>query len=168
MTERKTEVLTEATHLEAAERERLRKAQWPTMTIEKKIDALDEKLEYEIERIYNYEFPLIDKEIYKTSLHANEVSVKAREHHDESVQTVRMAKRDMELTRDALEQSIQSKFEDTINRHIAQSSSEVVASALLQALKNTILKVRTATREELKTGDVLVIRQASAAEIREH
>jgi hypothetical protein len=103
MTGRNTEVLKVLTHVEAAERERLHKAQWPTMTIEEKIDALDEKLEYEIERIYNYEFPLIDKEICKTSVRANEFSVKAREHYDDSVQTVRIAKRDMELTRHALE-----------------------------------------------------------------
>jgi ethanolamine ammonia-lyase small subunit len=60
-------------------------------------------------------------------------------------------------------------LDKTIKDLISRSDSAVVIDALKEALKSTILKTRPASREELKSGDgVLVVRQASVAELRGH
>ena len=67
-----------------------------------------------------------------------------------------------------MQDRITVRLQAAVDQLIAKSSSDVVAKALHSALANTILKVRSATREELKTGtDVLVIRPASMAELRQ-
>ena len=58
-------------------------------------------------------------------------------------------------------------LQEAVDTLIARSDSEVVINALREALANTILKTRPASREELKSGDgVLVVRQATAQELR--
>jgi hypothetical protein len=104
--------------------------------------------------------PELDEQINRTLHEAYAVGDKAREHHDASVQEIR-------TTKHALEQSIQQTLDATVNDLIRRSDSSVVAEALHEALRSTILKVRPATREEARSKDTLVVRTASPAEIRE-
>jgi hypothetical protein len=138
------------------------------LTVEQRLTALEAKFAEEIDRLYLNVLPELDNEIHALSVLANEVDVTARSKYDQTVQEVRVAHRAIEITKEALEQSIQIKLADTVNRLIEQSSSQVVATALLKALKGTILKTRPASRDELKAGDsVFVIRQASNQEVRQ-
>jgi hypothetical protein len=63
------------------------------------------------------------------------------------------------------ERTARESLDALVQELIASSSSEVVANALTTALKQTILKVRHATREEMKSGDgVVVFRNAGPKE----
>jgi hypothetical protein len=63
------------------------------------------------------------------------------------------------------EQTVREGLDAYVQKLLATSSSEVVASALSVALKNTVLKTRPATREEVRKGDgVVVVRNAARGE----
>jgi hypothetical protein len=136
------------------------------LTVEQRLTALEAKVAEEIDRIYNQEFPAIDEEILKVSRLANQVGRTALDTYHDTVQQIRLAEQGIKQSNEFTGQTIQVKLTDVVNRLIEQSSSEVVAVALMKALKNTILKTRPASREEVKTGEnVFAIRIASSHEI---
>lgn len=153
------ENLTQEQISEAYDRELARRASWSTLSLEQKVEALNVKLEDEINRLYNFEFPSIDNEIHRAIQHSYEVGTKAREHYDESVQGVRTATRELNLT-------IQHKLDSTVQDLIRKSDSVVVSIALREALKSLVLVTRPATRDEAQSKDTLVVRPASQAELR--
>jgi hypothetical protein len=66
-----------------------------------------------------------------------------------------------------MQELVGARLQDNVPSLIVRSNYEVVINALREALANTILKTRPASREELKSGDgVLVVRQATVAELR--
>jgi len=145
---------------EATEREKFRRDRWSTMSVEEKIEALNVRVEDEVDRLSNHTLPEIDEQINRAIKNSYEVGNQAREAYNASVREIR-------TTKDAFEQSIQRTLNATVNDLIRRSDSSVVAEALHQALRTTILKVRPATREEARSKDTLVVRTASPAEIRE-
>jgi hypothetical protein len=146
---------------EATEREDLRRSQWAALTLEQKVEALDVKISDEVSRIYNHEFPGIDEQISRAIRNSHEVGNKAREFYDSSV-------KDVHDTAFYLKRDIQSVLDRTVQDLIAKSSSAVVAEALREALKSTVLITRPASRAELQNKDasVLVVRTASHQELK--
>jgi hypothetical protein len=136
------------------------------LTVEQRLTALEAKVAEEIDRIYNQEFPAIDEEILKVSRLANQVGRTALDTYHDTVQQIRLAEQGIKQANKFTEQTIQVKLTDVVNRLVEQSSSEVVAVALMKALRGTILATRPASREEVKSGEnVFVIRMASSHEI---
>jgi predicted dinucleotide-utilizing enzyme len=99
----------------------------------------------------------LDEQINRTLHEAYAVGDKATQAYSESVDKL-----------SELERLIRTCLQATVNELIAKSNSTIVTNALREALKSTILKVRPASREDLKSGDdVLIVRQASPAELRQ-
>lgn len=97
---------------------------------------------------------------------AHQVARTALDTYHDTVQEVRLAKENIKQANEFTEQTITVKLTNVINSLIEQSSSEVVAVALMKALTGTILKTRPASRDEIKNGEnVFVIRMASSHEI---
>jgi hypothetical protein len=139
------------------------------LTVEQRLTALEAKVTEEIDRLYQNVLPELDEEILHVSRRASKIGLTALDTYNDTVREIRLAEQDIKRANEFTEATITVKLTDVVNRLIEQSSSEVVASALLTALKGTILRTRPASREEIKSdGDnVFVIRQASAFEIRE-
>jgi uncharacterized phage infection (PIP) family protein YhgE len=136
------------------------------LTVEQRVTALESKLTEEIDRLYQNVLPELDEEILKVSKRASQIGLTALDTYNDTVQQIRLAEQGIKQANEFTEQTIQVKLTDVVNRLIEQSSSEVVAVALMKALKNTILKTRPASREEVKTGEnVFAIRIASSHEI---
>jgi hypothetical protein len=123
------------------------------LTVEQRLTALEAKVAEEIDRLYTNVLPELDEEIVKLSWRASEIAMTALGCYHDTVQEVRLAKEGIKQADEFTAQTIQVKLTDVVNQLIWHSSSEVVAGALMQALKNTILKTRPASREEVKTGE---------------
>ena len=153
------ENLTQEQILEAYDRELARRASWSTLSLEQKVEALNVKLEDEINRLYNFEFPSIDNEIHRAIQLSDDTSRSARKLYDDSVQGVRSATHELNLT-------IQHKLDSTVRDLIRKSDSTVVTNALREALKSLVLVTRSASRDEAQSKDTLVVRPASQAELK--
>jgi hypothetical protein len=142
------------------ELEKKRLGDLKALPTEERLSLLEAEVSNEMDILYNKVLPELDEQISRTLHEAYSIGDRAREHHDASVQEIRTTKHE-------LEQGIRQTLNATVNELIRRSDSSVVAEALHEALRSTILKVRPATREEARSKDTLVVRTASPAEIRE-
>ncbi|HXM97152.1 MAG TPA: hypothetical protein VN982_01620 [Candidatus Dormibacteraeota bacterium] len=146
--------------------------------VEAQVAGLETKLKEEVDRLYNAVFPELDEEILKIrklvlddANHVYDLSRRLVEETGERVHKVEASvSTKLQSTIDdakVLESKSSKIIQETVDKLIAASSSEVVAKALLRALTSTIIKTRPATREEIKSGnDVLVVRQVTPQELR--
>jgi hypothetical protein len=131
-----------------------------TLSLEERLAQLEEMVIREHERLWLVELPEYDEQINRAVRQSYDTDHKAHEHYHQSVQEVRDVKRE-------LEKSIRETLANTIKELIASSDSNMVANALREALKSTVLITRQAHRGELANVGVLVTRQATQAELRE-
>jgi NhaP-type Na+/H+ and K+/H+ antiporter len=156
-----SEVQAKKTWQELNQNREQRLAEWrKDKTLEERLTALETKFLEEDDRLYNVVLPEIDEQISRAITESFDSSNKAHEHYNKTVVEVRGAVQEVKSL-------VQRELKQTIRELVAKSNSAVVVNALVEALKSMVLVTRQATREELKSRDVLVVRHATPAEIRE-
>jgi hypothetical protein len=125
-------------------------------TIEERVSALEQKLQAEIDRLYNVEFPAYDTQLENHHLRIEAVREENHKASNEVLDRMR-----------STEARVTAELGKTIEKLVAESNSTVVTAGLVEALKRIVVKTRPATREETRTGEgVVAVRQATTAELR--
>jgi predicted transcriptional regulator len=127
-------------------------------TLEQRVTALELKVQEEVDRLYSVEFPAIDEQIHRAIAQSWETDEKATARVQAGVDEAR-------AITDELSQLVKNRLREFVADLVSQSNSVVVANALRESLKNQILVVRQASREELKAGGALVVRNATREEL---
>src|SRR6266403_5956608 len=119
------------------------------LSLEERLAQLEERVITEHDRLWLVELPEYDEQINRAVRQSYDTGHKAHEHYQQSVEEVNDVKRE-------LEKSIRDTLANTVKEPIASSDSNMVANALREALKSTVLITRQAGRGELANVGVLV------------
>jgi hypothetical protein len=128
-------------------------------TVEQRLAILEARVDHEddeINKLYLFVLPELDKEISVIRHDGYSMADKTRANVKEAQDAVAEVR-----------STIRAALADTIADLVSKSSSSIVAEALSEALRSIILVTRPASRAEANNPNTLVVRQASAAEIRE-
>jgi hypothetical protein len=115
--------------------------------------------------LHNLSFPELDKEIDVIRQQGYDVATTARKSYDDALVALNEASTSIRnFTADVKNTEI--SLAGTISGMLTRNGSAALIAALIKALKSVVLITRPASRDEAKSPDTLVVRQATREELK--